>query len=277
MEVGRLRRDGPGGRAQRLDRLPLGRGRPRRRRQVESRGEGRPRQRRREAQALGARGRPEARSRRGRVPLLRRRRHAALSEQHAAGRAEPREGACRADAHGRRLRGAGRDRVRPAGRAVRHRSRAGQRRGRLQRQRALHAGLAGADHRRAARPGHHGRPPVRGQRRQDPRQVDDHHRRGDEPLVPRRHELPRRDQPADDVRLHRPERRRLGALRRAGEAAPADRLDARSPSRSTGSARRASRTRPRSSTRTPTSGATRSSASRKCCRRWPTARPSAAA
>ncbi len=81
------------------------------------------------------------------------------------------------------------------------------------------------DHRRAARPGHHGRPAVRRQRRQDAWQVDGHHRRGDEPLVPRRHELPRRDQPADDVRLHRPERRRLGALRRAGEAAPADRLD----------------------------------------------------
>jgi nitrate reductase / nitrite oxidoreductase, alpha subunit len=46
-----------------------------------------------------------------------------------------------------------------------------------------------------------------------PRQVDGHHRRGDEPLVPLRHELPRRHQHADDVRLRRPERRRLGALR----------------------------------------------------------------
>jgi nitrate reductase alpha subunit len=34
-------------------------------------------------------------------------------------------------------------------------------------------------------------------------QVDGHHRRGDEPLVPQRHELPRRHQHADDVRLHR--------------------------------------------------------------------------
>ncbi len=168
---------------------------------------------------------PAARRRRGRVPLLRRRQYAALPEQRAAGRAESREGAGGAAATGRRHRSAGRDRVRPAGRAVRHRPRAGQRRGRLQRQRAVHAGMAGADHRRAARPGHHGRPPVRRQRRQDARQVDDHHRRGDEPLVPRRHELPRRDQPADDVRLRRAERRRLGALRRAGEAAPADRLD----------------------------------------------------
>ena len=40
-----------------------------------------------------------------------------------------------------------------------------------------------------------------------------------------RHELPRRHQHADAVRLRRPERRRLGALRGPGEAAPADRLD----------------------------------------------------
>ena len=61
---------------------------------------------------------------------------------------------------------------------------------------------------------------------------------GDEPLVPHGHELPRRHQPADDVRLRGPVRRRLGALCRPGEAAPADRLDRRSPSRSTGAARR---------------------------------------
>ena len=75
---------------------------------------------------------------------------------------------------------------------------------------------AAADHRGAA---------VRRERAQDAGQVDGHHRRGDEPLVPRRHELPRRHQPADDVRLRRQERRRLGALRGPGEAAPADRLD----------------------------------------------------
>ena len=71
-----------------------------------------------------------------------------------------------------------------------------------------------------------GRPRVRRQRRQDPRQGDGDHRRGDEPLVPHGHELPRGHQHADDVRLHRPERRRLGALCRPGEAAPADRLGA---------------------------------------------------
>ena len=126
---------------------------------------------------------------------------------------------------GRRQQGVGCNGIRPAGRAVRHRSRARQRRQGLRRQRVLHAGLAGEDHRRAARPGHHGGAPVCRQRRQDARQVDDHHRRGDEPLVPRRHELSRRNQPADAVRLRRPERWRLGALRRPGEAAPADRLD----------------------------------------------------
>ena len=93
------------------------------------------------------------------------------------------------------------------------------------RRRALHAGLAGTDHRRAARAADHRGAPVRRERAQDARQVDGHHRRGDEPLVPRRHELPRRHQHADDVRLHRQERRRLGALRGPGEAAPADRLD----------------------------------------------------
>ena len=71
-----------------------------------------------------------------------------------------------------------------------------------------------------------------------------------------RHELPRRHQPADDVRLHRPKRRRLGALRRSGKAAPADRLDCRWPSRWTGSVRRA-----QNGTSffyaTPTSGATK--------------------
>ena len=74
-------------RAERLDRFPLGR---RTVAPTPASGISRPRKarsaRRREAQALGTRGRgAEARSRRGRVPLLRRREHAALSEQLAAG------------------------------------------------------------------------------------------------------------------------------------------------------------------------------------------------
>ena len=90
---------------------------------------------------------------------------------------------------------------------------------------------------------------------------------GDEPLVPHGHELSRHHQHAGDVRLRRPVGRRLVALCRAGEAAAADRAGCRSPSRSTGAARRGSRIRPRSSTRTPTSGATRRSASTKSSRR----------
>ncbi len=62
--------------------------------------------------------------------------------------------------------------------------------------------------------------------REDQRPLDGHRRRGDEPLVPHGHELPRRHQHAGDVRLRRPIRRRLVALRRPGKAAAADRLDA---------------------------------------------------
>ena len=84
--------------------------------------------------------------------------------------------------------------------------------------------MAGKNHRRAARSGDHCGPPVCAKRRQNARQVDDHHRRSDEPLVSQRHELSRRDQHAHDVRLHRPIRWRLGTLRRSGKAASADRL-----------------------------------------------------
>ena len=74
-------------------------------------------------------------------------------------------------------------------------------------------------------------------------------------------------QHAGHVRLRRSVRRRLVALCRPGEASSADRAGRRSPSASTGAARRASRTRPRSSTRTPTSGATRRWTSPKSSRR----------
>ena len=91
----------------------------------------------------------------------------------------------------------------------------------LRRERALHAGVGREDHGRAARPDHPGGARVRPQRREDQGPLHDHHRRGDEPLVPLRHELPRRHQHAGDVRLRRPVGRRLVALRRAGEAAAA--------------------------------------------------------
>ncbi len=133
----------------------------------------------------------------------------------------------RARQGGREARGAGGHGVRPAGGELRRGARPGGRAGReeFRRRHALHAGLAGAHHRHAARTADHGGAPVRRQRAQDARQVDGDHRRGDESLVPQRHELPRRHQHADDVRLHRPERRRLGALRGPGKAASADRLD----------------------------------------------------
>ena len=127
----------------------------------------------------------------------------------------------RVAAEGRR--GAGRLGVRPVRRQLRPRSRLRRRACRqvLRRERALYAGLGGEDHRRAARPDHHGGARIRAQRREDQGPLDGHHRRGDEPLVPLRHELPRRHQHAGDVRLRRPIGRRLVALCRAGEAAAA--------------------------------------------------------
>ena len=64
------------------------------------------------------------------------------------------------------------------------------------------------------------------QRREDQGPLDGDHRRRHEPLVPPGHELPQHHQHADDVRQRRRLGRRLGALRRAGEAPAADRLDA---------------------------------------------------
>ena len=127
------------------------------------------------------------------------------------------------ESEARRRRGAGRHRLRSLRRQLRHRPRLRrrQRRQELRRERALYAGLGREDHRRAARADHHGRARIRAQRRKDQGSLDGDHRRGDEPLVPLRHELPRRHQHAGDVRLRRPVRRRLVALCRAGEAAPA--------------------------------------------------------
>ena len=102
----------------------------------------------------------------------------------------------------------------------------------------LHARLAGGHHRRAAPAADHRGTAVRRERAQDAWQVDGHHRRGDEPLVPQRHELPRRHQPADDVRLRRPRAAVAGRTtwaRRSCARRPAGR---RWPSRWTGSARR---------------------------------------
>ena len=77
-----------------------------------------------------------------------------------------------------------------------------------------------ADHRRVASQHHSHCPRVRGKRREDPRPFDDHRRRRRQPLVPHGHDLPRPDQYADLLRLRRPERRRLGALRRPEKLRP---------------------------------------------------------
>jgi nitrate reductase alpha subunit len=117
------------------------------------------------------------------------------------------EGDPRGSARCHGLRSTGRElrrRARPPGRARRHE---------LRRRHAVHAGLAGAHHRHAASAGDHGGAPVCRKRAQDAGPFDGDHRRGDEPLVPLRHELPGDHQHADAVRLHRQERRRLGALR----------------------------------------------------------------
>jgi hypothetical protein len=81
-----------------------------------------------------------------------------------------------------------------------------------------YASLGGEDHRRAARPDHHGRTRIRAERGKDQGSLDGDHRRCDEPLVSLRHELPWRHQHAGDVRLRRPVRWRLVALCRSGEA-----------------------------------------------------------
>ena len=68
--------------------------------------------------------------------------------------------------------------------------------------------------------------------------VDDHHGRRDLPVVPRRRHLPGDPGAADADRLHGPQRRRLGALRRPGEVPADHRLDRRWPTRWTGRGRR---------------------------------------
>ena len=86
---------------------------------------------------------------------------------------------------------------------------------------AVHAGLAGGDHRRPGRDRGQDRPRVRRERRGVPRPLDDRDGRRDQPLVPLRHDLPRVPHPDQPHRLPGRQRRRLGALRRAGEG-PAD-------------------------------------------------------
>ena len=97
---------------------------------------------------------------------------------------------------------------------------------------ALHAGLAGADHRRRRPAGGAGRARVRAQRRGHRGALDDRDGRRHQPLVPLRPDLPDVPGAGDALRLRGRERRRLGALRRPGEGPAAggladDRLRAR--------------------------------------------------
>ena len=91
---------------------------------------------------------------------------------------------------------------------------------------AVYPGLGRGRHRRAARAHHPCRPRVRHQRRENQWPLHGHPRCRAEPLVPHGHDLPRHHQHAGVLRLHRPIRRRLVALRRPGEAAAANRLGA---------------------------------------------------
>ncbi|MCY1426510.1 hypothetical protein D9M71_423320 [compost metagenome] len=209
------------GLADRRHRLSLGRVG-----QVEHRRAGRQEWRRDAPEAVADR-RPGERLRRW-LPVLRRPGTPALQgrgQRRGAGapRAVPRDHRRRRQDHSRG------HRLRPADGQLQRRPRPRRRqRGVFLRRRgdSLHPGLAGTHHRRTGGPCDPGRPRVRRQRAQDPRQGHGDHRRGDEPLVPHGHELPRSHQHADDVRLHRPERRRLGTLRRPGKAPPADWLGA---------------------------------------------------
>ena len=196
---------------------------------MEPRSEGGAARPQREAQALGARRRRTRRAIRRRSAF-----RISAASQRSISRQRPGRATCcvrtvpvQRTRAGGEARGAGGHRVRPAGRQLRRGARPARR-----------ARRASFDDDTPYTPAWQERitgvprdqviavaRAVRRERAQDAGQVDGDHRRGDEPLVPQRHELPRRHQHADDVRLHRQERRRLGALRRPGEAAAADRLD----------------------------------------------------
>ena len=104
---------------------------------------------------------------------------------------------------------------------------------------AVHPGLAGGHHRRAGRDGRPDRPRVRRERRGVPRPLDDRDGRRHQPLVPLRHDLPRVPHPHQPHRLPGRERRRLGALRRARRRSGRSPATPRSPTRWTGTGRRA--------------------------------------
>ena len=175
----------------------------------------------------------------------RRRPRAQLSATTRAAPARPSRSSCRAStpptARRRERRGvpvrAGRrprrdHRLRPAARAVRRRARglpgpgrAGESTTRLRRPGRTTPAWQEQHHRRARRAG---RPASRGSSRRTPRTPSGRsmilHGRGHQPLVPLRHDLSRLLTAHHDHRLPGRQRRRLGALRRAGEVPPDHRL-----------------------------------------------------
>ena len=136
---------------------------------------------------------------------------------------------------------AGHHGLRPDARPVRRAPRRSARHvavGLRRRGRALHPRLAGADHlgaRRAGACGSRGRWP---QRRGVPGPHHDHHGGGDLPVVPRRRHLPRGAGAAHAHRVDGPQRRWLGALRRARRSAGRSPAGRRWRWRPTGSGRR---------------------------------------
>ena len=85
---------------------------------------------------------------------------------------------------------------------------------------AVHARLAGGDHRCPGRDRGPDRARVRRERRGVTRPLDDRDGGRHQPLVPLRHDLPRVPHADQPDRLPGRQRRRLGALRRAGEGPP---------------------------------------------------------
>ena len=109
------------------------------------------------------------------------------------------------------------------------------------------------------------------ERRGVPGALDDHHGRRHLPVVPRRRDLPRDPRAAHPHRVHGPQRRRLGALRRPGEVPADHRLDlARQRARLEPAAAHDDRHR-RTGTCTPTSGATTATRPTRSPHRWPRA------
>ena len=136
------------------------------------------------------------------------------------------------------------------------------------RRRAVHPGLAGADYRGVRRAGRPRRQGVRPQRRGVRWTFDDHHGRRHLPVVPRRRHLPRGAGAAAADRVDGPQRRRLGALRRAGEVPAGHRVGGDGDGHRLVPAAAADGRHHRTGTPTPISGATTGTGPTRWPARW---------